>query len=208
MTRPDMARDERLDFADFLAGLTPDQWGAPTLCERWSVREVAAHVVSFEGMSPRQLAARFLQGRLQTDRINALGVADYADRSPDDLVALLRAHAEPRGLGAGFDGRIALTDNMIHQQDIRRALALPRIIPPARLRVALDFARFAPLIRGAWRARGLRLAATDLDWSHGTGPEVRGTGEAVLMAMAGRQDAVRDLDGPGAATLAARLPRG
>lgn len=76
-----------------------------------------------------------------------------------------------------------------------------------RPRVALDFARFAPLIRGAWRARGLRLVATDLDWSHGTGPEVRGTGEVLLLLliMAGRQDALAELDGPGRARLAARF---
>ncbi len=51
----------------------------------------------------------------------------------------------------------------------------------------------------------MRLVATDLDWSYGRGPEVHGTGEALLMAMAGRADALRDLDGPGGPKLAARL---
>jgi hypothetical protein len=52
------------------------------------------------------------------------------------------------------------------------------------------------------QARGVRLVATDLDWSHGNGPEVRGSGEALLMAMAGRPAALDDLDGPGKAKLA------
>jgi hypothetical protein len=47
--------------------------------------------------------------------------------------------------------------------------------------------------------------ATDLDWAYGEGPEVRGAGEALLMIMGGRRAAVPDLDGPGTATLAARL---
>jgi hypothetical protein len=47
--------------------------------------------------------------------------------------------------------------------------------------------------------------ATDLDWSHGSGPEVRGSGEALLMAMAGRRAALDDLDGPGKAKFAQRL---
>jgi hypothetical protein len=34
--------------------------------------------------------------------------------------------------------------------------------------------------------RGVRLIATDLDWTRGKGPEARGTAEAVLMMMAGR----------------------
>lgn len=135
------------------------------LCAGWSVRDVAAHCVSFEGLSPRELAVRFLSGRLQTDRINALAVADLTGRSTDHLVGLLRDNAEPHGLGGGFGGRVALTDNMIHQQDIRRPLGLRRTIPPERQRVALDFVRYAPAIRGAWLARGVRLVATDLDWS-------------------------------------------
>ena len=52
---------------------------------------------------------------------------------------------------------------------------------------------------------GLRLVATDLSWSKGDGPEVAGTGEALLMAIAGRAAAIRDLTGPGVAILAERL---
>jgi len=200
-----LAREERLEFADFLAGLSPEQWNSPTLCAGWRVRDVVAHTMSYEGMPFGALARRFLKGRLQTDRINELAVADLADRSTDELIGMVRQYAMPTGLGAGFDGRIALTDNMIHQQDIRRALGAPRVIAAERLLVALDFVRWAPLIRGAWQARGVRLIATDVDWSAGTGPEVRGRGEALLMIMAGRRDALTDLDGPGLTKLAARL---
>lgn len=201
----DLARAERLEFADLLEGLTPDQWSAPTLCEHWRVRDVVAHILSYEGLPPAALARRFAAGRLRTDRINALAVAALAGTSPDELVAMLRRHATPTGLGAGFGGRIALTDNMIHQQDVRRPLGLPRVVAADRLRVALDFARWAPLIRGAWRARGVRLVADDLDWAAGRGPEVRGGGEALLVMMAGRRDALGDLSGPGVDRLAARV---
>jgi uncharacterized protein (TIGR03083 family) len=208
MTALGLAHDERHDLADFLAGLTPEQWASPTLCEGWCVRDVAAHVVSFEDMTPGELTARFVKGRLQMDRINGLGVDDLAQRSAEQLVAVLRDNAEPHGLGAGFGGRVALTDNMIHQQDIRRPLGIARTIPVERLCTALDFVRYSPTIRGAWLARGVRLVATDFDWSYGKGPEVRGCGEGLLMAMAGRPDALRDLDGPGTARLAARMKAG
>jgi len=149
--------------------LTPEQWGNPTLCELWTVKEVAIHTVRYDELSTAGLLGRFLKGRLNTDRINAIGVADYADRYPEQIPALIRAHAEPHGLTGGFGGKIALTDGMTHQQDIRRSLVMPRTIDPERLRTALDFALFAPTIRGAWRARGVRLVATDLEWSHGRG---------------------------------------
>jgi uncharacterized protein (TIGR03083 family) len=157
--------------------------------------------VSYDELTTGGLVGRFLKGRLNTDRINAIGVADYADRAPEQIIAMIRANTEPHGLTGGFGGRIALTDGMIHQQDIRRSIGLPRAIDPERLRTALDFARFAPTIRGAWRARGVRLVATDLEWAYGKGAEVRGSGEALLMAMAGRRAALADLDGPGKAKL-------
>jgi len=201
----EMARDEREGFASFLDGLTSQQWNSPTLCELWTVREVAIHTVSYDELSTAGLVGRFLKGRLNTDRINAIGVADYSDRSPQQITVLIRSYAQPHGLTGGFGGKIALTDGMIHQQDIRRSIGLPRTIDPERLRTALNFARFAPTIRGAWRARGVRLVASDLDWSHGRGPEVRGPGEALLMAMAGRRAALDDVDGPGKAKLAQHI---
>lgn len=200
-----MARDEREELAVLLEGLTPEQWDSPTLCDLWRVRDVAVHTVSYDELGPAALVGRFLKGRLSVDRINALGVAEFADRAPEEIAAFVRGHLEPRGLATGFGGMIAVADGMIHQQDIRRVVGISRTIDPERLRAVLDFARYAPLIRGAWRARGVRLVATDLNWAHGRGPEVRGTGEALLMAIAGRRAALSDLEGPGKAKLAQHI---
>jgi uncharacterized protein (TIGR03083 family) len=51
-----LARDERADSAALLATLPPPQWLAPTLCARWRVRDVAAHVISYDRLGPRELA--------------------------------------------------------------------------------------------------------------------------------------------------------
>jgi len=200
-----LARQEREEFADLLSGLNPRQWEAATLCQRWRVRDVVAHVISYDELTPAQLALRFAKGMFSVDRSNAIGVADYADRTPGQLCELMRVHAEPSGLTAGFGGLIALVDGMIHQQDIRRPLGLPRVIATERLLAALTFARTAATIRGGWRARGVRLVADDVDWSAGSGPSVRGPGEALLMAMAARPAALADLEGPGKAKLAGHI---
>ena len=42
----------------------------------------------------------------------------------------------------------------------------------------------APLQR---RIEGLRVVATDVDWSHGSGPEVRGHAMPLMLAMTGRR---------------------
>lgn len=208
MTEPttmQMACEEREDFADLLAGLSPKQWNHPSLCERWRVHDVVAHVLSYDELSRWQVMRRFVKGGFVPSRVNAIGVAEYAARSPDQLTQLMHACIPPRGFMAAFGGMPALVDGTIHHQDIRRPLGIPRAIPAMRLRTVLDYALRAPAVRGAWRARGVRLSATDLDWVHGSGPAVEGPGEALLMAMAGRSDALNQLTGEGKGLLAQRI---
>jgi len=205
MTCTHLARAERIDLLVLLTGLEPRQWDVPTLCTGWRVRDLVAHVISYEGLGPRDLVRRFVRGRFSLARINDTRLAEFHDAGPKDLLAMLERHLEPSGLTTAFGGRIALLDCLIHQQDIRRPLGATRTIPAERLEPALSFARYAPPIGAFRRARGLRLVATDIDWSAGRGPEVRGPGEALLMAISGRRGVVDELTGPGQAVLAARL---
>jgi uncharacterized protein (TIGR03083 family) len=205
MTLMSLARAEREDLRDLLGSLSEDQWRAPSLCEGWSVRDVVAHLLSYEELSGRQLAQRFGRGRFRVDRINALGLGEYSTRTPAALVQLLDDHLTPAGLTAGMGGAIALTDGMIHQQDIRRPLGLPRVIPAERLVPALRTALFAPTLLGVLRVRDVRLVATDVDWTFGRGPEVRGTAEAILMTIAGRRGVAAELSGPGQERVARRV---
>jgi uncharacterized protein (TIGR03083 family) len=200
-----MACEEREDFADFLDGLSPEQWEQPSLCELWRVRDVVAHVISYEELSRWQLVRRFAKGGLVPPCVNAIGVAEYAGRSPRQLSDLMRTCIPPRGLTSAFGGMIALVDGMIHQQDIRRPLGIGRVIPPQRLQRVLDIALRSPATRGARKARGVRLIATDLDWAYGDGLELAGPGEAILMAIAARPDALNRLTGHGKALLAQRI---
>ncbi len=196
-----LAVRERADFADLLAGLSPEQWDAPTLCAGWTVRQVAAHVISYDALSWRATFSLLARSRFNLNRANALCVAE---NSSADLVALFRAHARPRGVTTVFGGMIPLLDGLIHQQDVRRPLGLRREIPHDRLSAALRFAFRAPPIEARKRTRGLTVTATDVDFSHGSGPEVRGPGEALLMAIAGRTSALAELTGPGLAALSSR----
>jgi uncharacterized protein (TIGR03083 family) len=199
---------ERLDLIDLVEDLEPEEWEVPSLCRRWRVRDVVAHLVSYEGQSATALASRALRAGLLPNRMSELGVRELAGVPTAELVARLRAHVDPSGPARMFGGQLGLTDGVIHQQDIRRPLGRPRHIPAQRLRDALDFALTAPPLRGAWRARGLRVVTEDIGWTHGRdpgAPEVRGPGEAVLMALAGRPAALPDLDGDGVAILARRI---
>jgi len=128
-----LARDERADLSAFLAKLSSQQWDAPTLCEKWRVRDVVAHIISYDDLDRRGLIKRFAAARFAPERVNALGVTEARARTPQELLTALNSHLEPRGLTAGFGGRVALVDGMIHHQDIRRPLGMPREIPADRL---------------------------------------------------------------------------
>jgi uncharacterized protein (TIGR03083 family) len=201
----DLAEAERADLVELLATLSPAQWDAPSLCAGWRVREVVAHMFSWEDLGLAGIVRRLVKGGLSQGRANAIGVAELASTSTDELLEMARRHLMPRGLTTGFGGRIALLDALVHHQDIRRPLRLPREIPAERLVCALRFARMAPPVGGPKRMRGLTLTATDLGWSTGRGPVVEGPGEALLMAVAGRRGAVGQLSGPGQPTLAGRI---
>ncbi|OBG87527.1 hypothetical protein A5699_02030 [Mycobacterium sp. E802] len=199
-----LALRERLQFADLLDGLTPQQWQAPTLCAGWTVRDVVAHTVAYLGQSRLSLTAAMLAARGRVDRLNDRALLAAAS-GPDELRARMRSGAEPSGAGALYGCRVALIECLIHQQDIRHPLGLPRVLSTEALFASLTYARVSPVIGGAWRTRGVRLIATDLDWSAGRGPEVHGPGEALLLAMTGRAQAVAaELSGPGLADLCRR----
>lgn len=204
MSLMELARAEREDLLALLESLSPAQWQTPSLCAGWNVADVVAHLLSYEDLGLAQLARRFARGRFMTDRVNAVGLAE-SSRSPEELLTLLRRHLSPSGLTAGMGGAIGLTDGMIHQQDIRRPLNRPRQIPRERLVPALWTALFAPVVRGVVRTYDVRLVANDLPWTCGRGPEVRGTGEALLMAIAGRRGLRSELTGPGAPRLLSRI---
>ena len=63
---------------------------AGALCERWTVKDVVAHVVSYEELTPLGLVLRFAKGLVI--RANEVGVREFAPLSADELVGFLREH--------------------------------------------------------------------------------------------------------------------
>lgn len=208
MTKPnlmELAEAERADLLRFLRELTPAQWEAPSLCTRWTVRDVAIHIVSYDELSAPTLVTTFLRGGLRVGKVNDIALNRCGKLSQAGVIDLVARHQRPRGLTSMFGGGIALTDGTIHHQDIRRALNLPRTIPPERLIPVLNFALSAPTLPAKKNSKGLCLTATDVDWTSGDGPDITGPGEALLMAVAGRTDSLSELTGTGLEILSQRL---
>src|SRR4029079_6332692 len=104
MNALEMATAERTDLADFLATLTLDQWNAPSLCARWRVRDVVAHVMSFDGVTLLGMLRRAIRARRVNT--NQVGVDELASLRPEQLLDRLRARLRPQGLATTFGGRL------------------------------------------------------------------------------------------------------
>jgi uncharacterized protein (TIGR03083 family) len=199
--------DERHQVADLIDSLSPQQLDAPSLCEQWTVKDVAGHLLAAVAAPRRLFVPLMLRSGLNIHKANARLGQLMARRSAADLASALRENAKNpfRPPIVGYLG--PLTDLQVHGQDMRRPLGLPHCLTPDRLAVSLDFlvggraVGFVPKGRPA----GLRFEATDMDWASGTGPVVRGTAEAVLLALTGRAVVLTELEGDGLAVLRDRL---
>jgi uncharacterized protein (TIGR03083 family) len=201
------AHAERAALADDLAGLDDAQWAQPSLCGRWVVEEVVAHLTAAASIGPMRWFASVLGARFDFDVHNNRRLAEHRGATSAETLERFRgvvsSTISPLGPTAAFLGEV-----IVHAQDIRRPLGLPRtpsvnvVTPVAEFYARRDFA-----VRSHSAIKGLRLEATDGPFATGSGPLVSGTTLALTMAMAGRGAYCDDLEGPGVAELLSNTGR-
>ncbi|POH59165.1 hypothetical protein C3B59_18320 [Cryobacterium zongtaii] len=175
--------------ADLLAGLTPEQWEAQSLCTGWRVRDVAGHLVWRLGSTKRELlgsAARAYLGHFVRPgrAIDAVSRAAAA-AEPAQLVARLREIAAARA-ASGRGGITELTEAVVHGLDAAHPLGLTLPIhATAGGAVALRRSLIAPTeIKAVLHTR--RLLATDAEWSVGHGTPLRAPASELILFLFGR----------------------
>jgi uncharacterized protein (TIGR03083 family) len=198
------AHTERAALAEDLAGLTDAQWAQPSLCERWVIEEVVAHLTAAASIGPLRWFGSVVGTRFDFDLHNDRRLAEHRGATPaetlDRFRRVITSTTSAPGPAAAWLGEV-----VVHAQDVRLPLGLTRTPPvEAVTAVASFYARrnFAVTSRSA--IEGLRVEATDGPFAAGTGPLVRGSTLALTMAMAGRRANCDDLTGPGVPTLRSR----
>lgn len=123
-----IAQYERTALADLLDDVGPD---AATLCEGWTTRELAAHLVSRErrGDAALGIALKPLAGHTESV------LRSYARHPYDELVTQVRGGAPLWSVFAwpGLDRLFNTTEYFVHHEDVRRAQPgwEPRDLPAA-----------------------------------------------------------------------------
>ena len=197
-------------MADLAEDLGDAELATASLCAGWTTRDVIAHLTLSVDPSVRRTIAALARSGFRPPRMVQLLTAAAAERSDAELAGLLRDRAEHRWSPPGFGLEAPLTDILVHGVDIRLPLGRVHEPVPAALRAALDFAGGPKSSRGSFFTRrshqkGLRFEATDLEWSHGEGPTVRGPALPLLVALCGRPAVLDQLEGDGVAVLRSRL---
>jgi uncharacterized protein (TIGR03083 family) len=201
-----MVHVERRALIDDLTNLDDTQWTRPSLCDGWTVHDVVAHMVDVALTTRLGFVVGMARARFDFDRQNADGVERTRGATPRQTLERLRQVASRTSTPpAPIDTRIV--EEVVHGEDIRRAVGLTRCYPQdAVVRSLRRQARTSESFGGAKElVSRVRLTATDLDLAIGDGPEVSGPALALLLVVSGRRTALAELDGPGVATLAATL---
>jgi uncharacterized protein (TIGR03083 family) len=199
-----MVHAERHSLADFLDTLSSEQWTAPTWCAKWNVQEVVAHLTAAGHITAPHFFGGLVKSGFSFDKFVEGDLQQYAGGSPADVRArfdgILDSDRKPPG-----PAYVALGEVMVHGEDIRRSFGARGDHAPDALTTLADlYKKTGPPLRAKKRLDGLRLAATDVDWSTGAGPEVKGPCMSLILAMVGRAGALSDCEGPGVETLRSR----
>jgi uncharacterized protein (TIGR03083 family) len=194
---------ERLELADRLSSLTAEQWATASLCKEWTVRDVVAHLTLVD-VPPVRLTAELARNRFSVNRtVRETARRRARELTTDQLVGRLRGLVGNRRHPIGTGQLDPLVDVLVHWQDIAVPLGIEHPMPPeAAVAAAGRVARM-----GFWgpqrRAlKGVRLEATDVDWSFGHGEAVRGPIAVLLLLLTGRRVRLDEVTGPGAGQLA------
>ncbi len=196
--------EQRAQLLAHLETLSAGEWERDSLCAGWTVREVAAHVISSPQSTPAQVMLGVVRHGGRFNRFIQQEGRRSGARPTTQILDDYRRFGTSRRHPFGTTTVDPLLDVIVHAQDMLIPVGRSHAAPPAAAALAAGRAlRLGPFFHAGRRLRGFRLTATDLDWTWGDGAAVHGTMQDLLLLIAGRTATVGRLTGDGARQLAA-----
>lgn len=196
---------ERARLLALLQGLDAGQWSTHSWCTDWTVEQTTAHLTAAAVTGPAAWIWSIVRAGFRPDVHNARQLARRLGDSPagtmSHFACAVDATIAPNKDVAGMLGEV-----VVHGQDIARALGLSlEPDPEAVLVVARFFASKNFAVQSRTMIAGLRLQASDADFSVGEGPLVQGRLLDLVLAMARRPQVLGQVTGDGVAGLSDRM---
>ncbi len=120
-----LAHDERAALADDLSGLSDEQWRHSTLCGKWNVEDVVAHITAAASLNQWKWLRSMLAARFRPDVHNQRRLVEHRGCTPaqtlDRFRAVLKSTTAPSAHIPAYLGEV-----VVHAQDIRHPLGLAR----------------------------------------------------------------------------------
>jgi uncharacterized protein (TIGR03083 family) len=189
-------------------GVADRQWDVQSLCTKWKVRHVVGHLIFGSDMKTGPVLAGIVKSGMNFNRYIARVGLELGAAPSDELLARFRSTVGLHRTLKGAPPEILLVDTVCHAGDIRWPTATTRSIPAATMVTVADTMKGIGFpLQAKKRIAGLRLSATDTEWTFGDGPSVEGPLASLILVMAGRPAPLKDLSGAGAPALRARVER-
>src|SRR5258708_15995706 len=81
-----LIHEQREKVGTMLGTLTDAEWEAASLCAGWRVRDVVAHMVETQLMTPPRFVGRFAGAGFNFDKFAANGIAQHSTQTPAQLL--------------------------------------------------------------------------------------------------------------------------
>lgn len=202
----DVVHAERADLVDDLTGLPATCWATPSLCAGWDVSDVVAHLAATATLSLPRFSIEFVFAGLSPDRIVDRQIRAGRTRPPAETLNALRSGITCTA-SPPLPTITRVIEIIVHGEDIRRPLQIGHVYRTTHIAEALDYLAHDNRSGGKTRLSGLELHATDADIALGRGQRVDGPAVSLLVAAAGRREALSDLSGPGRQRLTDQFDR-
>lgn len=199
-----MVHTERAALISDLENVDDALWGRESLCDGWSVHDVVAHLIDNAKTTRLGFLFGLARARFDFDQQNARGVRHEQGASPAETLSRLR-HVARRTSTPPVSLDTRLVEEIVHGEDIRHPLGISRTYPRQAILRSIRFQARTPASFGGAKElmERIQLTPTDADESFGTGPQVSGPALPILLAISGRQAALKELEGPGLQVLTA-----